>query len=211
MQATDQPHPKARVPRGTKFAGELHVALGGLAGSMSTHLASILAKETKGFTAKEIGRVVARAMPQVLETEFKRELLASEPGARKRRVLLAHVLTGVDAREIIAEEPAVPLGNVGEAVAPDSADEEDVLTSEQASMLLHMSRTHVNSLLDAGALGPVTRTVGGHRRVSRAAVLAYKQQSKKRQAKGLEAMAQASQRLGLYEGELDGIPRKKKR
>ena len=198
MQATDQPHPKARVPRGTKFAGELHVALGGLAGSMSTHLASILAKETKGFTAKEIGRVVARAMPQVLETEFKRELLASEPGARKRRVLLAHVLTGVDAREIIA-------------VAADSADDEDALTSEQASMLLHMSRTHVNSLLDSGALGPVTRTVGGHRRVSRAAVLAYKQQSKKRQAKGLEAMAQASQRLGLYEGELDGIPRKKKR
>ena len=198
MQATDQPHPKARVPRGTKFAGELHVALGGLAGSMSTHLASILAKEAKGFTAKEIGRVVARAMPQVLETEFKRELLASEPGARKRRVLLAHVLTGVDAREIIA-------------VAADSADDEDALTSEQASMLLHMSRTHVNSLLDSGALGPVTRTVGGHRRVSRAAVLAYKQQSKKRQAKGLEAMAQASQRLGLYEGELDGIPRKKKR
>jgi len=38
-----------------------------------------------------------------------------------------------------------------------------------------------------------------------------RQQSKKRHAKGLEAMAQASQRLGLYEGELDGIPRKKKR
>jgi hypothetical protein len=74
-----------------------------------------------------------------------------------------------------------------------------------------MSRTHVNSLMDSGALGFISRTAGGHRRISRAAVLAYKQDRRQRQAKGLEAMTGASQRLGLYEGELESIPRKKKR
>jgi hypothetical protein len=52
--------------------------------------------------------------------------------------------------------------------------------------------------LDAGALGGVSRTAGGHRRISKAAVLAYKADSKARQTKGLDAMAQASERLGLY-------------
>jgi len=210
MQSTAQPPVKTRAPRSSKVAGELRTILGDLAGSMSTHLASILAKETKGVAVKELRRVVSRAMPQVLEAEFKRELLASEPAARKRRVLLTHVLSGIDARDGAAES-AVPRGRVVDALAAENVDNEDVLTSEQASKLLHVSRTHVNSLLDAGALGPLTRTAGGHRRISRSAVLAYKLQSKQRQAKGLEAMAEASRRLGLYEGELEGIPRKKKR
>jgi excisionase family DNA binding protein len=206
MQAIAQPHSKVHPPGRTNFTGELQGALGDLASSISTHLVSILASETKSFTVNEIRQVLTRAMPRVLEAEFKRELLTSEPAARKRRVFLTHVLTGVDAREMFAE-PGVPLVNVKGAPIAQGAGDEDALTSEQASKLLHMSRTHVNSLLDSGVLGPVTRTAGGHRRISHAAVLAYKQQSKQRQARGLVAMTEASQRLGLYKGELEGIPR----
>ena len=210
MQATAQPSPKTQGTRSTKSAHELHVALGDLAGLMSTHLVSILAKEAIGITVKELQTAVDRAMPQVLELEFERELLASAPAARRRRVLLTHVLTGVDAREIIAG-PVAPRRQVVKEIAAENADSEDLLTSEQAATLLQMSRTHVNSLMDSGALGFISRTAGGHRRISRAAVLAYKQDRRQRQAKGLEAMTGASQRLGLYEGELEGIPRKKKR
>ena len=92
--------------------------------------------------------------------------------------------------------------------APDETDE---LTSEEAAKLLHVSRTHLNTLVDTGRLGEVSRTAGRHRRISKAAVLQYKAASKERQAKGLDAMAEASERLGLYDQELEGVPVRSKR
>jgi excisionase family DNA binding protein len=93
----------------------------------------------------------------------------------------------------------------GASKAAANADEEE-LTSEAASKLLHVSRTHVNTLADSGALGVVRRTDGGHRRISKAALLKYKALSKERQSKGLDAMVAASQKLGLYDAELEGLP-----
>lgn len=84
------------------------------------------------------------------------------------------------------------------------------LTTEEAAKFLSLSRTHVNSLVDANA-PPASRTSGGHRRIPKAAVVEYKQKMKARQATGLEAMAEASSAMGLYDGELDGIPRRPKR
>lgn len=69
-----------------------------------------------------------------------------------------------------------------------------------------LSRTHVNSLADSGALGVVRRTGGGHRRISKAALLRYKALSKERQSKGLDAMVAASQKLGLYDAEVESLP-----
>jgi excisionase family DNA binding protein len=86
------------------------------------------------------------------------------------------------------------MGAVSAAAAPG---EDEVVTSEEAAQLLHVSRTHVNSLVEAGKLGPVSLTEGGHRRISKAAVLHYKAGSKQRQARGLATMTEASQRLGL--------------
>lgn len=39
-----------------------------------------------------------------------------------------------------------------------------------------------------------------------AALLKYKALSQERQAKGLDAMVAASQKLGLYDAELEGLP-----
>jgi excisionase family DNA binding protein len=89
------------------------------------------------------------------------------------------------------------------SVVSDSA--EDELTSAAAAQLLHVSRSHVNELADTGHLGEVRRTAEGHRRIAKAAVLQYKAASKERQAKGLDAMVKASERLGLYDQELSCV------
>ena len=83
----------------------------------------------------------------------------------------------------------------------DAPDESDELTSEEAAKLLYVSRTRLNTLVDTGRLGEVPRTAGRHRRISKATVLQYKADSKKRQEKGLKAMIKASERLGLYDEE----------
>lgn len=182
---------------------ELHFVLERLAGSMSMRLARVIAGQAEGISAAKLRALMASALPDVLESEFKRELLASEPESRKRRLLLTHVLVGVDAKEAgHLQGGALPR----KALADSSR--ETLLTSEQASQLLHVSRTHMNSLLDSGVLGEVTRTEGGHRRVSKAAVLAYQARSRQRQTRGLLAVQVASERLGLYGDELAGVPSK---
>jgi len=143
----------------------------------------------------------------MLEEVFFRGLLASnDERARQQRAILMHLLSTADVRRL---SPALASSAFSTAAALPS--EEEVVTSEEAAKLLHVSRTHVNSLVEAGKLGPVNVTQGGHRRISKAAVLSYKAASKHRQARGLAAMSVASQRLGLYNNELVGIRRKAKR
>ncbi|MFM0179043.1 excisionase family DNA-binding protein [Paraburkholderia aspalathi] len=89
-------------------------------------------------------------------------------------------------------------------VAPKSEDEE--LTSEEAARLLHVSRTHLNTLVDEGKLGVVRHTQSGHRRIQRTAVLAHKEKIKTMQKKGLDRTVDASERMGLYDNELEGLP-----
>lgn len=49
----------------------------------------------------------------------------------------------------------------------------DELTIDEACKILLLGKTTVRQLADAGALGPLRRTPGGHRRLSREAVEAY--------------------------------------
>jgi excisionase family DNA binding protein len=121
--------------------------------------------------------------------------------------MLAHVLSTIEVQT---------MGLSGEANSPSSASalepaDDTELTSEAAAKLLHVSRSHLNTLADSGALGEVRRTAGNHRRISKAALLEYKVHSKERQAKGLDAMMQASRKLGLYDDELAGVPGRPRR
>ncbi|MBK5148594.1 helix-turn-helix domain-containing protein [Burkholderia sp. R-69608] len=75
---------------------------------------------------------------------------------------------------------------------------------------LHVSRTHLNALVDEGKLGEIRHTEGGHRRIPRAAVLAYKNKTRLAQREGLAGMTEASKRLGLYEAEVEGLPVRRK-
>lgn len=76
----------------------------------------------------------------------------------------------------------------------------------EALKLLHVSRNHLNTLANAGALGAVHRTAGNHRRISKAVLLDYRVRSEQRLVKSFDAIKEASQKLGLYDGELTGIP-----
>jgi excisionase family DNA binding protein len=195
----------ACAPLPQQFTSGLHFALENVAQSLAAQLtAAILARTRRQANSKEIGQVVSDVLPGFLEQEFAQELLQSQEGSRKRRAMLMHVLTAADV-QVSAGDPASALTGVA------AVDEDEQLTSEAAAKLLHVSRTHLNTLLDAGMLGEVSRTAGGHRRIPKAAVLTYKAESKARQAKGLDAMVKASQRLGLYKGELAGVPRRAKR
>ena len=88
--------------------------------------------------------------------------------------------------------------------------DEEVVTSEEAAKLLHVSRTHINKLVEKGELGEVRKTEGGHRRILRSAVMAYKEKSKAGQFKGLEQMMAASAALGHYDDEMNNVPLRRK-
>lgn len=195
--------PAALTPQ--QLANGLHFALEDVAQSLATQVTEAIAARTKRqANAAAIGQVVMDVLPGFLEKEFTQGLLRNQATARKRRAMLMHLLAAADVQAFVGN----PAGALIETAAGDDGEP---LTSEAAAKLLHVSRTHLNSLLDAGMLGAVSRTAGGHRRIPKAAVLAYKANSKARQARGLEAMVQASQRLGLYEDELAGVPRRAKR
>lgn len=199
-------HPRNPVKPAVEKAllSGLHLALEGLAQAMAQTVNTVIAQHVgQKAAAKAVERRVAELMPGLLEQQFALSFLQDQDAARRRRALLTHLLSAADLHGVRGMPFTAPMVPVEAADAPEGADE---MTSEAAAKLLHVSRTHLNSLVDLGQLGPVRRTAGGHRRIPRAAVLQYKAASKARQAKGLDAMAEASRRLGLYANELDGVP-----
>jgi excisionase family DNA binding protein len=187
----------------------LHFALDGLAKDLAAHLITLVESQFAGGKAsrKAVEKIVTAQVPALLEQSFITSFLAAETAVRARRTVLAHLLSTAELRATVG----AGAGMLAEAGAASGADEDDGLTSEAAAKLLHVSRTHLNGLADAGALGVVRRTDGGHRRISKAALLEYKARSRERQTKGLDAMMAASQKLGLYDEELAGLPVRKSR
>ena len=196
--------PLTRSAAHARLGGSLRFALADWADTLAAGVSSAISREIKSppASAAVIRKAIKNLMPSLLEEAFRRGLIENESGSRKQRAVLIHLLSAADA----GAAHAAPAG----FIAAESADDA-TLTSEQAATLLHMSRTHLNSLLDTGKLGLVVRTAGGHRRIAKAAVVAYKQECEQRQARGLEAMTQASRSLGLYQDELQGIPRRSTR
>ena len=198
---------QSRILRDTesKPPGGLRFALADVADALAAGLSSAIVNSARGraASADAIRKIVKDLMPSLLEGEFLRRLMENQRGARLKRAVLINLLSAADLGRTRSVRLPAEFG--------ESADDEEVLTSEQAAELLHVSRTHVNTLMDSGALGAVVRTAGNHRRVPKAAVLAYREAGKKRQARGLEAMTRASERLGLYDRELAGIPRRSNR
>ena len=198
-------HATRQISSEQQLANGIQFALANMAQSLAAQLISAISGELRQHASSAaIGRTVTRVLPEFLEKEFIRELLRDEAAARQRRAMLVHLLTAADVQGFVAN----PAGTL--VAAPTDDEDDDELTSEEAAKLLRVSRTHINTLMDTGKLGEVSRTAGGHRRISRTAVLAYKTKSKKRQTRGLDAMADASQRLGLYADERAGIPHRAK-
>ena len=187
---------------------ELRYVLEGVTRGLVARLTSRVDEQLAGkkVSTKAVEKVVASNVPGLLEEEFIARLLVNK-GAVHQRAMLLHVLS-------TAEIQALGLGGraglLSSTAHPGEQDETE-LTSEAAAKLLHVSRSHLNTLADAGALGEIRRTAGNHRRISKAAVLEYKARSNERQTKGLDAMMDASQKLGLYDDELASVPRRASR
>jgi excisionase family DNA binding protein len=97
---------------------------------------------------------VANALHQVLE--------ATTPQSRNARLQLIRHLVDIESQTVGIEMPK----------AVDSAT--DLISTAQAAELLGYSRPYVAMLIDQNKLAGATVSAGGHRRVSRAAVLDWK-------------------------------------
>ncbi len=150
------------------------------------------------------------------------EALSSEVDHLLLRSITAGLLTAQDETGHIrrnammrllveADAPKHPASRAQSQWSEGTSDAGDVLTSEQAAKLLNVSRPHINKLLDTGLIPGVERMPGGHRRISRGAVLQYKEGMKLRQSKASREVGRISNELGLYDDELDGIPESPKR
>lgn len=188
--------PLANLRTRPDVSNALNVAFSGIGESAEKRVSVMLAKWKRAKKQPKpavLRRELAESLGRVLCDEFLTRLVGDDEFARQRRAAVMALLSAV-------EFP-------GPSLSVTIPMNDELLTSEQAAELLFVSRTHINKLMDAGTLQGVIRTEGGHRRVPKASVLAYKAESKARQARGLDRMIESSQRLGLYEAELEGIPK----
>ncbi|KXV09514.1 hypothetical protein CR51_10190 [Caballeronia megalochromosomata] len=81
----------------------------------------------------------------------------------------------------------------------------DELTREEAAKILHVSSAYLDKLIVAGLL-PGVDVTEGRERILRRSVLAFKRKLGKEQKASLRSMMEASERAGLYEEELRGLP-----
>ncbi len=147
-------------------------------------------KRTKAYVAERPGsrRTTAQSAGDELEatvTAITVQVLAESLRSLSsdERMALIHQLTGLEASSAV-------LGT-----RDPSAD--TVLTTAEVAAQLEVSRPYVAMLCDAGKLGRVTKTEGGHRRISAAAVAAYMAERSK--DAGGPSPREAGIAAGLYE------------
>ena len=131
---------------------------------------------------------VANALHQVLES--------ATPASRSARLQLIRHLVDVESQSVGIEMP--------KSVAAAN----DLISTAQAAELLGYSRPYVAMLIDQNKLKGATVSAGGHRRVTRAAVLDWKA---KHQVTGKAAdLRIAGQKSGAYRStEADALRRVK--
>ena len=89
-------------------------------------------------------------------------------------------------------------------------DKDGLLTVEETAKLLFVSQSHVHKLLQRGDLTAIQDTPESAVHVLRTAVLEYRKKMRAAQKAGLDAIVEASDRLGLYEMELEDLPHRRK-
>jgi excisionase family DNA binding protein len=141
-----------------------------------------------GSMTGAVSEQVANALQEVLE--------AATPQSRSARLQLIRHLVDIESQTVGIELP--------KSVATAS----DLISTAQAAELLGYSRPYVAMLIDQNKLKGATVSAGGHRRVSRAAVLDWKS---KHQVTGQAAdLRTEGQKAGVYKStEADVVRRVK--
>ena len=131
---------------------------------------------------------VASALHQVLE--------ATTPQSRNTRLALMRHLVDIESKAAGIEVPTT--------LAPAS----DLISTAQAAEMLGYSRPYVAMLIDQNKLKGATVSAGGHRRVSRSAVLEWKD---KQQVPGQTTdMRAEGQKIGAYKSTEADVARRVK-
>jgi excisionase family DNA binding protein len=114
--------------------------------------------------------------------------------------LSAHTVQGKALRmALIAKLANEEIGGAQEApVVAQGADRDVLLTTAEAAFKLEASRPYVSMLCNAGKLGEVVMTEGGHRRIRSSAVEAYLAARAKQHA-GAVSPRQAGVQASLYD------------
>lgn len=78
---------------------------------------------------------------------------------------------------LIAKLASDEMGPVADRTVDKSIEASSLLSTVEAARILNTSRPYVTMLCDAGKLGPIELTEGGHRRITREAVERYRVRS----------------------------------
>lgn len=127
---------------------------------------------------------MAQLVVQVLERSLRSD---STDGTALRMALIANLANA----EIGRDAPSRP--GPGLALGTDA-----LMTTAAAAAMLEVSRPYVSMLCDAGKLGEVVMTEGGHRRIRSSAVEAYLNE-RVRQATEATSPREAGVEAGLYD------------
>ena len=130
----------------------------------------------KAVASTTVSSRVAKALHEVLE--------ARTPQSRSTRMLLIRHLVDIESQEAAIDIPQ----------ATSVAD--DLISTAQAAQILGYSRPYVAMLIDQKKLKGATVSTGGHRRVSRAAVLEWKE--KQQVTDKTTSLRTEGQKIGAY-------------
>lgn len=93
--------------------------------------------------------------------------------------------------------PGVTTSSIRIATGTQGTVKDALLTTAEAAVQLEVSRPHVSMLCNAGKLGEVVMTEGGHRRIRSSAVQSYLA-TRAKQHQGAVSPRRAGAQAGLY-------------
>ena len=135
-------------------------------------------------------------LEQIVSATLEAALSAKTDTGKALRMALIGKLALQELGEKAAPEPASAIAPAAAAAAAAVTDA--LMSTAEAASALDVSRPYVAMLCDAGKLGDVVRTEGGHRRVRASAVELYRL-SQIREHQGAESVREAGLNAGLYE------------
>ena len=193
-----------------------HISGTSVSAAMDTpKLADVLnpvASAVGGAVAGEVTKL-AHSNPRFFKTTVGGETQVSGPGAKELRahmtVLVAEVLEEALCSRT-AEGKALRMALIGRLAQAEidglhaqssrasMPSSDALLTTSEAAVELEVSRPYVSMLCDAGKLGEVVMTEGGHRRIRLSAVHAYRA-SQMRHHEAAMTPREAGVEAGLYD------------